>query len=1158
MKIIWINEISFKKEVKRLLLLMKITLIILFICIFQLQAVTSYGQNTQLSLNVEEASLSEIFNKIEKQSEFLFNFKDSDINHVTVKINIKNGKIEEILSQVLKNTDLTFSINDRHITIFRQAQAVKKTGKIIRGSVKDNNGEPLLGVSVLIKGTSLGTVTDIDGNYSIEIPNNQSTLIFSYLGYKSKELSVSGTQLDVILSEDTHTLDEVVVVGFGTQKKVNLTGSIAVVNEKDLASRPVANVTQALQGLVPGMNFDYGKGGAKVGSVMNINIRGTGTLDTDVAKATPLVLIDGLEGDMNTLNPNDIESISVLKDAAASSIYGSRAPYGVILVTTKKGKQGRTNINYNNNFRWSQAINMPKPAVSIDYAKYLNQIAINDGSSPEFNAEHLALIQGYLDGTNPNSTFPDPTSPNIWYWEGNANVDWIEEIFGGTGFSQEHSLSVNGGTEKCQYYLSANYMKQDGVIRYGNEDMQRYNFTGKINAQLFPWLKANYAMRFIRKDLDQPRDLNNDLYYYNVMRRWATEPLLDPNGNYLTGLTKSLMWYGNNKYQTDWMYQQLQLELEPVKNWKTFVDVNYKTTNLMGDEITYKVPSFDVDGNLFYYVDEKSSIYTDSERTNFFNTNIYSEYMQQIKDHTIKGMVGFQAETSLWKRVGAKKEDLITESITDINAAIGQQYTYGTRNHWATAGFFGRINYDYLGRYLLEVNLRYDGTSRFAADRRWHLFPSFSAGWNIAREAFMEPFQDVVNTLKFRGSWGQLGNQNTVNLYPYIQTMPFYPSSDTDNSWLIGGERQNGSTSPSLISKTLTWETMSSWNVGFDLGMARNRLNISFDYFVRKTLDMVGPASELPFILGTAVPKTNNADMQSAGFELDVAWRDQVDDFRYGVHFLLSDDRQKVLKYPNESGSLSTWREGEYLNEIWGLTTIGIAKSQEEMDKHLASLPNGGQNSLGTSTWLAGDIMYADLNGDGKITTGNTVSDPGDRKIIGNSTPRFKFGLDIDAAWKGFDIRLFFQGIAKRDWSFGAGHLVYWGNAGGIWNSAMFETNYDFYRPEDDGWLGANLDAKYPRLTASGKNREAQTGYLENAAYIRLKNLQLGYTLPNVLTRKAGISNFRIFFSAENVFTLTGLPRGIEPETLGIGGYGNGSGSYPLTRTFSTGISVNF
>lgn len=379
-----------------------------------------------------------------------------------------------------------------------------------------------------------------------------------------------------------------------------------------------------------------------------------------------------------------------------------------------------------------------------------------------------------------------------------------------------------------------------------------------------------------------------------------------------------------------------------------------------------------------------------------------------------------------------------------------------------------------------------------------------------------------------------------------------------NGSWLINGAKPNTADQPALISALLGWETMRSFNIGFDLGMFNNRLNLSLEYFRRKTLDMVGPGIELPAILGASVPNVNNADMQSTGFELDLSWQDQIRDFSYNVHFLLSDDRQKILRYPNPTGNLGSLNEGHYMGEIWGLETIGIAKSQDEMDAHLASLPNGGQ-AFGTN-WGAGDIMYKDLNGDGRITEGATLSDPGDRKIIGNNLPRFRFGLDLGAAWRGFDLRIFFQGVMKRDaW---LGDNMFWGASGGLWQSGCFVPHLDYFRPEGDP-QGANLDAYFPRPLSNNyaKNQKVQTRYLQNAAYMRLKNLTVGYTLPNQLTQKAGLSNVRIFFSAENLFTVTGLPTGFDPETIytGYGGAAqNSNKGYPLQRTFSTGISVNF
>ena len=1039
--------------------------------------------------------------------------------------------------------------------------SVQQTRHTITGVVKDETGEPVIGANVSVKGSVTGAVTDLNGKFTLTVPAN-ATLKITYIGYADKEVKV-GTQnhLEISLAEDTQKLNEVVVVGFGTQKKVNLTGSVTVVDSKKLLSRPVTTVTEAMQGLVPGMNFSYGgAGGAELNQNMKINIRGAGTLGSG-SNAAPLVLIDGMEGDMNVLNPNDIESISVLKDAAASSIYGSRAPFGVVLITTKKGKAGKVSINYNNNFRWTHAINMPHVADSYTFAQYFNRAGKNAGETPQFDEDNMSRIQGYQNGSFTATTIPDKANPNNWYWVGNSNNDWYDILFGDTAFSQEHSISANGGTEKFQYYLSGNFMDENGLLSYRPDNLKRYTMTAKINTELFPWLHVNYSTKFMRKDYDKTSYLGSQLYH-ELTKRWPTEPILDPNGHVLNDQISGLMHSGSDNTQTDWLYQQFQVVIEPIKDWKIFGEINYKTVGQFWHKHTYKLPKWDVNENLFYKGGfDVTSAEESAEHTNFFNPNVYTEYMKAFESgHTLKAMVGFQAELNKYRKIGMMKNDLITDNVPNINAATGQEkITASKLEHWSTAGFFGRINYDYKERYLLEFNLRYDGTSRFAADKRWNWFPSVSAGWNVAREEFMQPYEHIITTLKIRGSWGELGNQNTSNLYPYIQTMKFV-AADKDGKWLINDQLPNTSNAPDLISALLGWETMRSWNIGADLGFLQNRLNISFDWFNRKTVNMVGPAPELPVILGTAVPKTNNADLVSRGFELDLSWRDRIGEVQYGAHLLLSDDRQKILKYPNETGSLNTWRAGEYIGEIWGFETVGIAKTDQEMNDHLASLPNGGQNEQG-SKWVAGDIMYADLDGDGVIHAGETITEPGDLKIIGNSTPRFKFGIDLDVAWKGFDARVFFQGVAKRDYWLD-GNMLF-GASGGKWGSTVFTEHLDFFRAEGDEW-GANSDGYLPRPSFDGdKNQKKQTRYLQNAAYCRLKNLQFGYTLPVDLTKKIGISNLRIFFSADNLFTFTSLPSSFDPETLGTG-YGaddnptNTAKTYPLSRTYSTGFSVNF
>lgn len=804
---------------------------------------------------------------------------------------------------------------------------------------------------------------------------------------------------------------------------------------------------------------------------------------------------------------------------------------------------------------------MPHVADSYTFAQYFNRAAAAMGDKAPFDADYLERIKGYQDGTFPATTIASPSNPNSWDWVGNSNNDWYDVLFGGTAFSQEHSLSANGGTEKIQYYFSGNFMNQSGLVSFRPDKLKRYTITGKINAELFSWLHMNYSTKYMRKDYDKTSYLGNQIYQ-EMSKRWPTEPLYNPNGQVQNDQVAGLLNSGSDVTQTDWLYQQFQLVIEPIKGWKIFGEINYKTIDQFWHQDVFKMPKYAVDGSITYKGGyDVTSASEAAERTNFFNPNVYSEYFHSFNDtHHLKAMVGFQAEKNDWRKIGAKKNDLITESIPNISAATGKEIiTNSNLEHWATAGFFGRVNYDYKERYLVEFNLRYDGTSRFAADKRWNWFPSVSAGWNLAREKFMEPLEKVINTLKIRGSWGELGNQNTESLYPYIQMMKF-AAADKDSHWLIDNKRPNTSNAPDLISALLGWETMRSWNIGFDLGMFQNRLTLGFDYFNRKTLNMVGPAPTLPVILGTAVPKTNNADLVSRGFEVDVAWRDRIGSFQYGAHLLLSDDRQKILSYPNETGDLNTWRAGQYIGEIWGYETIGIAKTDQEMEAHLASLPNGGQNDLGNK-WAAGDIMYRDLDENGLIHGGATISDPGDLKVIGNNAPRFKFGLDLDASWKGFDIRLFFQGVAKRDYWLDGN--MFFGASGGQWGATCFTEHMDFFRKEGDEW-GANLDSYFARPSfEAGKNQQKQTRYLQNAAYCRLKNFQIGYSVPANILQKIGVSSLRVFFSADNLFTITGLPSSFDPETLGTG-YGADWGpvstakTYPLSRTYSTGFSVNF
>lgn len=1032
----------------------------------------------------------------------------------------------------------------------------------VRGTVTDEGKVPLPGVSVMVKNTKRGVSTDFDGNYEIKV-NKGEVLVFSSVGFATQEKPVGGGNnqiINVLLKEDTQQLSEVVVVGFGTQKKVNLTGAVTSVDTKALEARPVTTATEALQGIAPGLNVLTSNAGGQLNTNKSFNIRGAGTIG-DGSKSDPLVLIDGMEGDINALNPNDIENISILKDAAASSIYGSRAPFGVVLITTKKGKAGKVSINYTSSLRADSPLHRPKMVDSYSWALYFNDA---DVGGTQFRNEKLQQIKDFQEGKRTEYMFKNKS--NKWeVWNEHdllpvANTNWIEEHYKKASFSSEQNLSINGGSEKMQYYLSANYLNRDGLFRYAPENFDRYTLMGKINAQINDKLSIGYSTRFIRQEYQAPSYLtHNSVFYHDIIRYWPIVPVKDPNGFYVTESKISILQDGGRqKSEKDWLYTQLSATYKLLDNWDIKAELNYKTYTDFTHINNLTVYGYDADSKRYAVHNHTSSVKEYAYKENFINPNIYTNYFLDLDSgHNFKLTGGFQLEMLRNRDLEAQKQVVINESQPTLNTAgYNDRVNKGGHGHWATVGFFGRINYDYKGRYLLELNGRYDGTSRFLRDQRWNFFPSVSAGWNIAQEDFWEPLQEAVSTLKIRGSWGELGNQNTSNWYPFYPSIDYKPN---DGKWILGEKKPNISSVPQLISTALTWETIRSWNVGLDITALRNRLTFTFDYFNRKTLNMVGPAPELPHTLGIAVPKTNNADMLSSGFELTLNWRDRIgEDFRYGIGVLLSDARQKVLRYPNPSYAIYTsdnkymWYEGRYDGDIWGYTTIGIAKTQEEMDAHLAKV---NQNQLG-SNWSAGDIMYADLDGDGKVSNGErTVNKPGDLSVIGNSTPRYNFGVNLDAAYKGFDVKIFLQGVAKRD--FATGKSYFWGADGGKWQTVVFEEHLDYFRNDPNHPLGLNVDSYYPRADwGSGRNRHTQTRYLQNAAYLRVKNVQLGYTLPQEVLSKTGISNLRIYISGENILTFTKLSSLYDPEMLGIGYGDEGAKTYPLSKTWSVGLSL--
>lgn len=1039
---------------------------------------------------------------------------------------------------------------------------------IVKGKVSDSQGEPIIGANVAVAGAKgTGTTTDIDGLFTMSVPAG-AQLEISYVGCQTLTVEAQ-PDMDITLQDQVNALDEMVVVGFGTQKKVNLTGAVGTASGKELASRPVSSATQALQGMIPGLKITTSSG--QLDNDMSISIRGNGTISSG-SSGSPLVLIDGMEGDINTVNPNDIESISVLKDAAASSIYGSRAPFGVILITTKRGEEGRTSISYSNNFSWSSPMKLPKSMDSYSFAVYMNEALDNSNLAHQFSDETLQKMLDFQAGKLTGGLDVSSSNPDAWEDEwslGYANTDIYDELFRNNVFSTEHNVSVSGGNAKTNFFTSINYRHQGGMLKIGDDGKNRYNVNLKVNSQVLPWLSWNAGVRFTRTDMWRPKALNDNFYSSFGRQNWPNIPMYDPNGNMLGCNALDLEQGGKRKTTTDQHYYQGAIIIEPVKNWRTHVEFNYGVTDYFVKETGLVAYYTGPTGLLTAsYTQSNDYLYEASNKEDYLNLNVYSEYSGTIAGkNNFKLMAGFQTEDMRQRNLGVTKNGLIMRGdmpefdLTNGLLTNGNQQdatVTGNSNRWDNAGFFGRLNYDYDSRYLIEGNLRYDGTSRFRQGKRWQWSPSVSVGWNIAQEAFMEGVRGTLNQLKLRGSYGQLGNMNTSSWYPTYRTMSI---SSFNGSWLQEGARPSTSTVGSLISESLTWETIRTWDVGLDFALFNSRLTGSADYFVRYTKNMVGPAPELPSTLGISAPSTNNCDLHTNGWEFSITWRDRLAcGLSYSITANISDQDTYIDSYPsNTTGSLSSYNKGRHLNEIWGFETIGIAKTQEEMDAHLAT---ADQSAIG-SQWSAGDIMYRDVSGDGKITKGSqTLDDHGDLVYLGDADPHYFFGLDLNAQYKGFDLRVFFQGVLQHKVWPSDGY--FWGCNGSqnIWHMRGFVQHQDYFRDEPIGLegyeIGVNLDSYFPRpvlSSASGyKNQEVQSRYLQDASYCRLKNLQIGYSLPQGVLSKLGLSACRLYVSGENLLTFTKLFDLFDPETIGS----TGANTYPLSRTWSFGLNVSF
>jgi TonB-linked SusC/RagA family outer membrane protein len=945
----------------------------------------------------------------------------------------------------------------------------------------------------------------------------------------------------VVLQDNNSKLGEVVVVGYGTQRKMNLTGAINQIKGAEIENRMTTNVVTSLQGLVPNLNLSIGNRGGEPGASPTFNIRGPGSL----SGGSPFVLVDGVPQDMNSLNSSDIESISVLKDASASAIYGVRAAYGVILITTKKGKLGsKPLISYSGTATLQKPTTLPKIVSSPEFAKMVNDAFLNAGQGVKFQDSTIAKMKQLIahPGSLP-SMVPNPSSPNQWDQNqlyGNTNsYDLFYKKF---AFNQDHNVNVSGGSNTFNYFLSGGMFSQGSQYRYGDEYYHRYTLTANISSRVTNWLTLGLNTRYIKRKYQLPHvyPLIGD-FYHDIPRRWPIWPVVDGNGHDAINTMVLMKDGGRNVTDENELLNSFTVEVSPARNWKINADVNYRQDFNSNTDNAKTVYMYQVDNTpVAQSYSVPNSISINNYKASYTSYNVYSSYDLKLDKHSFRLMAGVQSEQSQDETGAVSRSQLITDNVTYLTTATGAVTIGGSKGHWGTLGVFGRFNYNYDDKYLLEFSSRYDGTSRFQQSHRWGFFPSVSAGYNIAREKFWAPMADKLSLLKFRASYGTLGNQSiSGSYYPYLASLGI----NTNLDWIMGAERPLYVTAPGLVSPDLTWETTTTLNFGLDAAALNNRFSFSFDWYNRATNDMFGPLESYPAVLGVSPPRQNNASMETKGFELALGWSDRVGSVSYRAKVLLSDNTTTITKYRNNTGTLTDYYVGKKFGEIWGYRTAGLFQSAQEVTS------SANQSFIGAN-WGPGDIHYKDLNGDGKVNKGtNTLSSPGDLSVIGNNTPRYSYGVSLGISWHGFDLDMLWQGVAKRDMWLGGNFLF--GDAGNYNQITIFKEHLDYWRPDNTGAYFAK-----PYMTSlTNKNIQVQSRYLQHASYLRLKNLQLGYTFPAALTNKLALGSVRVFFTGENLFTFTSLIKVFDPEDL-AGSIGPGK-VYPLQTTYSMGLKLN-
>ncbi|RIH62779.1 SusC/RagA family TonB-linked outer membrane protein [Mariniphaga sediminis] len=1135
---------------KKTLRIMRWCLFLLIVSVFQVQAVSGYAQKTKLSLDLKNASIETILNEIESNSEFYFfcNRKLVDLERKT-DIQISNQTIDQILSEVFKGVDVEHVITGRQIVLIpgkylSQAQNENLPPPLtIKGKVTDSDGQSLPGVTVVVKGTTQGTVTNASGEYLITNIPEDATLQFSFVGMRTQEIPVAGkTHINVTMSEEAIGVDEVVVVGYGTQKKVNLTGAVDMVKGDVLENRAITSVASGLQGLIPGLTISSSSG--QPGNPQtSILVRGVNTINSDTG---PLVLIDGVVGgSIDLLNPRDIESVSVLKDAASSAIYGARAANGVILITTKGGgKSEQLKVDYSGYVGFQTPTTLPEMASGRDYMTLLNEAMSNAGLAKVFSDEAF-------------SKYDSKNYPNDY-----SNTNWVSEIYKDHSTLYNHSLGLSGGTEKSSYYMSYGFVNQDGLIVSDPYESNRHNFKARITTDLSNWLKVDGNISYIDFYKKDAAASGTSGVFRLAQRISPLLPVMwqEDRGNgwedsdiYSFGAVSNPVNIAKNSGY-DKLRSRIangifnaELKLSENLNVKGQYAFNHSGNNAKKYSAIikkYKVDGSDDPGNDAL----KNSAFEsyNSYLTQTLNATV--NYTKDIQKHSLNFIAGISKEWGYNNWISASRDKIIYEGVEVVSGGTENIENNASGVEWGINSVFGRVNYNFDEKYLFEANVRYDGTSRFSSNNnnRWGFFPSFSAGWKFSKENFMSFAESFLTMGKLRASWGELGNQNVGDYYPYLTSLELI-----DKSYPIGGIQNVGVYQPVLNNQNIKWETLRMFNLGIDLQLFNNQFGVSFDWFKKNNLDAILKPI-YPASLGSTsqanLPYVNMGEIENKGWELNIFWNDNIGKLKYSTQFNISDSKNRVLDLGKSApylGSEEYRNVGDPLNAFYGFVTDGLFQPEdfEYLDEQTGVYKNP---KVPTRIDLVqpGDVKYMDISGADGAPDG--VIDDYDKSIIGERYPRYTFSLRNSFEWKSFDFAFLLQGIGKVN-----GYLDYEAR------HCFVSVFSDYSIPQKvhlDRWTPNNKNASYPRLYyGQTHNVEVSDYWIEDASFLRLKNIQFGYTLPSRFIRKTPINRLRVYFSADNLLTFTNYYYAYDPEIRASSG-----DSYPQVKTFTLGLNVSF